>query len=62
MIEELIARENIKRGDVIVVLWKKYCRRAKSIDERLHGFSGKNVKKGDILREVVFEALYKIIK
>ena len=53
---EFIARENIKKGDIIVVLWKKYCRRAKSIDDRLYGFSVKNVKKGNILKEVVFKA------
>jgi hypothetical protein len=48
MIIDLIAKEEIHKGDFIVKLWKKYARRAKLVDSfvKVKGLSLNNIKKG----------------
>lgn len=44
-----VARNNIKKGDIIVILWKNYCRSAKATDYKLFAFAAEAVKKGKLL-------------
>ena len=41
-----IARTKIKKGDVLVVLWKKYVRPAKVFDRNIYGISTETKKSG----------------
>ena len=44
-----IAREDINKGDVIVIIWKRFCRRAKMTDLKIVVFAGNRAKKGEKL-------------
>jgi len=46
---ELIAKKNIKIGDICVILWKKYCRPAYSYDHKELFFAGNDAKKGELV-------------
>ena len=41
-----IAREDITKGDLVVILWKNYMRPARKNDVNIVGISYDNVKKG----------------
>ena len=43
----LIAREDIKKGDICSILWKKYCRRCITTDCGVVGVAFDSAKKGE---------------
>ena len=43
----LIASEDIQMGDVVVKMWQRYCRRAKSPNDYLVGVALRDFKKGE---------------
>ncbi len=47
---KLKAREKIKKGDATIILWKNWCRRAKSTDSRIYGIAYNSGKKCDSIR------------
>ena len=44
--KQWIAKEDIKKGNIVRILWKNYMRPARSDDTKIAGFSIANVKKG----------------
>ena len=50
----------LKIGDIVVILWRNYCRRARVNDVRLLGFSCESVKKGKYLTKITDKAYYTI--
>jgi predicted transcriptional regulator len=46
LVDTHIARENIKEGDAVVILWKQFCRRAKSGNVNIAGIADRDAKKG----------------
>lgn len=49
----LKAREDIEGGDVVIGLWKNWCRRGKADDlTTIGGFAGHDVKRGEPLKIV----------
>lgn len=49
---DCIARENIKRGDLLTQIWDKYLRKSRKGDLQPLGFALKNYKKGEIVTDV----------
>jgi len=58
---KLIAKKNVKLGDVCVILWKRYCRPAIVNDYKTMFFSGNDAKKGKLV-EVLTKQIGKLIK
>jgi len=53
---ELIAREKIKCGSIVSILWKHYCRNALPTDtfpQKIVGFSKKDYKKGELVEILI---------
>jgi hypothetical protein len=45
---KLIAKKNIKIGDICVILWKRYCRPAYAYDIKELFFARNSAKKGEV--------------
>jgi hypothetical protein len=53
---KFIAKENIKNGDVVKIIFKRFIRKARSKDTNFLGFSMGNYKKGEEVKDISTES------
>lgn len=54
--QNYIAKEDIKRGDILKIIHKKVIRKARKSDVKLLGFSMEDYKKGEIVENITDRA------
>ena len=50
---KVVAKKDIKRGDIVTIIYKKFARPAKPSDHNYVGFSEENYKKGEEVLDII---------